>query len=189
MREDTVPCPTARSVRRWLERVVIGEGLCPFARPVADRLRITVSTATELDGLIEDLAAELQRLLDSPAGALPTTILAIPHMLADFEDYLDALEVAEAVLADAGLEGEIQIASFHPDYRFADAPPDDPAHSTNRSPVPLFHLLREEDVEQALATHPDPEAIPARNQAHFRALGAADVARRLAACAVQSTDG
>ncbi len=174
-------CPTAVAVRRWIEEIVIGENLCPFARPVFDRLRVAVSDARTLDGLIGDLAAELQRLLDSPAGVLPTTVLAVPRMLADFEAYLDALAVAEAVLADAGLEGEIQIASFHPAYRFADAPADDPAHFTNRSPVPLFHLIREDDVDQALASHPDPDGIPQRNQARFRALGADVLRRRLAA--------
>lgn len=171
------------AVRRWVERVVVGEGLCPFARPVLKSMRVAVSDATDLEQLFIDLSAELQRLLDTPAGVLPTTILALPRVLGDFEDYLDALDVAVTLLADAGLDGEIQIASFHPDYRFADAPADDPANATNRSPVPLFHLLREEDVAHAVDGHPDPDAIPERNQAHFRRLGVEGVRTLLARCA------
>jgi len=187
-----IDSPTAAAVRRWVERIVIGEGLCPFARPVFARLRIAVSHAEALEDLIGDVAVELQRMLDTPADELPTTVIAVPRMLADFEDYLDVLDVLVTVVSDAGLEGEIQIASFHPDYRFEGAPADDPANGTNRSPVPLFHLLREDDVESAVASHPDAEGIPARNEARFRALGAAEVARRLAACQApdaQSSEG
>lgn len=170
------------AVRRWIERVVIGENLCPFARPVLPRVRYAISAATDLEALLGDLAAELQRLLDTPSAALPTTVLVVPHMLEDFDDYLDALALAESALTAAGLDGEFQIASFHPAYRFADAPADDPAHATNQSPYPLFHLLREADVSRAVDHHPDPEGIPDRNVARFRALGAEAVARLLASC-------
>lgn len=184
-----MPDATTHAVRRWIEAVVIGQGLCPFARPVLERTRIAVSAAVDLEGLIGDLAVELQRLLDTPPALLPTTVLATPRMLADFDDYLDALAVAEAVLADADLEGIVQIASFHPDYRFADAPDDDPAHYTNRSPVPLFHLLRQDDLQHAIDGHPDPDGIPARNQRRLRALGLDAVTCMLAACQPGSDEG
>ncbi len=167
-------------MRRWVEEIVVGEGLCPFARPVLHRMRITVSEATALEPLLTDLGRELERLVETPSGLLPTTLVAAPRMLDDFEDYLDALEIAQALLSGAGLDGVIQLASFHPDYRFADAAPDDPANGTNQSPVPLFHLLREDDVAHAIDTHPDPDGIPFRNQARFRRLGAEGVRALLA---------
>lgn len=158
-------------VRRWIEQVVVGHDLCPFARPVLDRVRYVVSEARDLEALLTDLAAELEALVNAAPARRPTTVLVVPHMLADFSDYLDAVELVDAVLADSGLEGEVQVASFHPEYRFADAPADDPAHYTNRSPYPLLHLLREDEVSRAVDAHPDVEAIPERNVAHFRALG------------------
>ncbi len=160
----------ADEVRRWIEEVVVGLNLCPFARPVMARLRVVESEAADLEALLYDLQAELSALVSTPPAELPTTVLVVPHFLADFHDYLDALEVVEAALVDAELEGVIQVASFHPDYVFADAEPDDPANRTNRSPLPAFHLIREEDVAAAVASHPDPECIPARNVALMRRL-------------------
>lgn len=196
MREPEPPDPprpsteaVRRAVRRWVEEIVVGEGLCPFARPVLHRMRITVSEATALEPLLTDLGRELERLVETPSGLLPTTLVAAPRMLDDFEDYLDALEIAQALLSGAGLDGVIQLASFHPDYRFADAPADDPANATNRSPVPLFHLLREDDVQAALETYPDPEAIPERNQRRFRALGHEAIRALLAGCWVEPPPG
>lgn len=176
------PAAVEAATRRWVERVVIGENLCPFARPVLPRMRIAVSAAVDLEGLIGDLGVELQRLLDHPPAALPTTLLVTPAMLGPFRDYLDALAVVEAAVEGAGLTGEVQVASFHPRYRFAGAPADDPANYTNRSPWPMFHLLREAEVSRAVDAHPDPEGIPERNMARMRALGAAGVRALLAGC-------
>lgn len=170
------------ATRHWVHGVVIGHGLCPFAGPVATRLRYSISRARTLEALLTDLAAELTHLIQTASGALPTTLLVVPEMLEDFDDYLDALALAEAALEHAGLDGVIQVASFHPDYRFADAPEDDAAHYSNRSPWPMFHLLREDDVAHAVSTHPDPHGIPDRNVAHLRALGVGHLAAELAAC-------
>lgn len=174
--------PIIEATRRWVQGVVIGHGLCPFARPVAARLRYAISRAGDLEALLVDLAAELTHLLQTPPATLPTSLLIVPGLLADFDDYLDALALIEAAVEHAGLAGVIQVASFHPDYRFADAPADDPAHYSNRSPWPMFHLLREDDVTHAVASHPDPEGIPQRNIAHLRALGGPRLAAELAAC-------
>lgn len=167
---STDPDVEART-RRWIEQVVVGLSLCPFARPVLPTLRIAVTPARDLEALLGALAAELGRLVGSDPTALPTTVLVVPEALADFDDYLDALAVVEAALEDAGLEGEIQVASFHPRYRFEGAPADDPANYSNRSPYPMFHLLREADVGAAVDAHPDPEGIPARNIERLRAMG------------------
>lgn len=176
------PSEIEAATRRWIDRVVVGENLCPFARAVLPRLRIVVSEARDLEGLLGDITAELQRLVDTSPAVLPTTIVVTPAMLARFHDYLDALALIEAALDATGLVGELQVASFHPSYRFADASADDPANYTNRSPYPMFHLLREAEVSRAVDAHPDPEGIPARNVDRMRALGAAGVRALLASC-------
>ncbi|PLX70485.1 MAG: DUF1415 domain-containing protein [Azoarcus sp.] len=152
-------------VRQWLDDVVIGLNLCPFAaKPRAeDRVRICVSHATTDEALLDDMQAELERLSDTPASELETTVLAIPDMLSDFEDYNQFLDLVDLWLQQFGWEGELQVASFHPDYQFADTEADDAGNLTNRSPWPLLHMIREESLEQALAHFPDPEGIPERN--------------------------
>ena len=160
--------------RAWVERAVIGLNLCPFAKaPQAKGLvRYALSTATESEALMADLVAELQRLAESPPDRLETTLLIHPQVLTDFEDFNDFLDLAEAAVLALELEGVIQVASFHPDYRFADSEPDDPANATNRAPYPTLHLLREHSIERAAAAFPDAEAIFDTNIETMRRLGA-----------------
>lgn len=159
--------------RRWLERAVIGLNLCPFAKAVLTReqVRFVASTAATPEALALELAAELQRLADADPEQLDTTLIVHPLVLQDFEDFNDFLDVADALLEDLGLDGTLQVASFHPDYRFADAPADDVANASNRSPHPTLHLLREDSIARAVAAFPESEAIWGRNVETLRRLG------------------
>ena len=167
---DTDPIATTR---RWLERAVIGLNLCPFAKAVhaKDQVRYVLSEATTPEALLEELAAELAWLADVDPEVVDTTLIVHPHVLADFMDYNDFLDQADAAVDALGLEGEIQVASFHPDYRFAGTSAADPANCTNRSPYPMLHLLREESVERAVEAFPDPDAIVDRNIETMERLG------------------
>ncbi|MCP5325344.1 MAG: DUF1415 domain-containing protein [Oceanospirillaceae bacterium] len=159
-------------VQRWLEEVVIGLNLCPFAaKPNRQKvIRIEVCNATSHSDLSAVLLHELALLSNTPAAILETTLLVLPEMLQDFYEYNDYLDVAERVLRKAGYEGELQIASFHPDYCFAGTEPDDAENLTNRSPYPILHLIREESLEDVLARYPDPESIPENNIRRVEAL-------------------
>ena len=159
--------------RRWLERAVIGLNLCPFAKAVhaKDQVRYVLSDAREPRDLLEQLGEELLRLRDTPAGEIDTTLLVHPLVLGDFLDYNDFLDDADALVGALGLDGVLQVASFHPDYRFAGADEDDITNCSNRSPYPMLHLLREDSVARAVAAYPDPDAIVERNQHTLRALG------------------
>ncbi|GAA0708943.1 DUF1415 domain-containing protein [Dokdonella soli] len=163
------------ATQRWIERAVIGLNLCPFARApfVQQRLRLHVSHARDTTRLADDLRDELQRLQDTDPQACETTLLIHPFVLGDFADFNDFLDVADAVLRHIGLEGELQIASFHPDYRFADVAADAVENCTNRSPFPILHLLRESSIDQAVASMADTDAIYRRNIETLRKLGAA----------------
>ncbi|MDH5711889.1 MAG: DUF1415 domain-containing protein, partial [Gammaproteobacteria bacterium] len=114
--------------------------------------------------------------------ATETTLLVFAEGFKDFGDYLDLVELAQDLLADQGYEGIYQIASFHPDYCFADAELDDAANYTNRSPYPMLHLIREASMEKALAHYPEPEKIPERNVEYARELGLEEMQRQLEAC-------
>jgi len=159
--------------RRWIERAVIGLELCPFARRPyeAGSIRFVVSTARDADALLRELDAELLRLAASDSAELETTLLIHPHVLTDFLEYNDFLDVADALLVALDLTTEFQIASFHPQYRFADADPDAIENYTNRSPYPMLHLLRCSSVERAIATFGDTSKIYSANIATLHRLG------------------
>lgn len=162
------------ATRRWLERAVIGLNLCPFAESVyrGARVRFQVSDQRSAAGLLEDLRAELILLQATDASQCETTLLIHPWVLNDFIEYNEFLEVCDAAVADLDLEGEIQVASFHPQYQFADTQSEDIGNYTNRSPYPMLHLLRESSVERAVAAVVDTDQIYLRNIRTLRELGA-----------------
>jgi hypothetical protein len=160
-------------VRAWLEKAVIGLNLCPFAKSVyiRSRVRFVVSDATEPEALAEDLMKELSALHAADPKQVDTTLLIHPRVLQDFSDYNDFLGIADTVLDEMGLTGELQVASFHPDYQFAGTRADDITNYTNRSPFPILHLLRESSIEAAIATYPDTDEIYQNNMETLRRLG------------------
>jgi len=166
---DTVIADTVR----WMEKAVIGLNLCPFAKAVhvKRQIRYVVSDAITPEALLEQLMDELQHLADADPEKVDTTLLIHPNILQDFEDYNEFLDVADAALEDMGLEGELQVASFHPDYQFADTDKNDIDNYTNRSPYPTLHLLREESVERAVDAFPEAADIFEKNIETLRTLG------------------
>jgi len=159
--------------RRWLERAVIGLNLCPFAKAVyvKEQVRFVLSDARDPESLLQHLHDELLWLQAADPGQTDTTLIVHPHVLGDFLEYNDFLDLADALVVELGLEGELQVASFHPEYQFAGTAPDDIGNFTNRSPYPTLHLLREASVERAVAAFPDPHAIVERNIATLEKLG------------------
>lgn len=158
-------------VRRWVEDLVVGLNLCPFAgrELVNNRIRFVESAATTEEQLLGTLEAELA-LLNNDA-AIETTLLIHPDVLQDFFDYNQFLDTADRLLEQMELEGVYQVASFHPDYQFADTAADDAENYTNRSPYPLLHILREASLEKSIDAYPDVEQIPARNIERMNSLG------------------
>ena len=171
-----------RPVRHWVETVVVGLNLCPFAKRelVNDRVRFSVSEAETEEQLLADLQAELE-LLDNDE-AVETTLLIHPGVLQDFFDYNQFLNYVDSLLTQMELEGVYQVASFHPDYQFSGTRPDDVENYTNRSPYPMLHLIREDSLERAIAGYPHPERIPERNIELLESLGRDKMQALLKAC-------
>lgn len=167
--DDTVIART----RNWLETAVIGLNLCPFAKAVHVREQIgyRVSAACSTTELADELRNALKALAAADPAKLDTILLIHPGVLGDFHDYNAFLAQADRIVRKLRLEGELQVASFHPDYQFADTEADDVDNATNRSPYPMLHLLRESSIERAVASYPDPERIYARNIKSLRKLG------------------
>jgi len=163
------------ATREWLEKAVIGLNLCPFAKAVyvKNQVRIVVSGAKHLDGLLEDLDRELDFLAAADPEDVDTTLLIHPTLLPDFLDFNDFLQLVDAAVEEHELEGVIQVASFHPQFQFEGTEPDDMGNFTNRSPFPTLHLLREASIERAVAAFPEAETIFERNIETLEKLGPA----------------
>ncbi|KHT48505.1 DUF1415 domain-containing protein [Vibrio sinaloensis] len=162
----------AQQVEQWLNDVVIGLNLCPFAaKPQRNKqIKIFVSEANTEETLLEDILTQLLELDATPAEELETTLVVAPNMLADFYDYNLFIDWVEALIKQQDWEGIFQLATFHPDYCFGGTEPEDAENLTNRSPYPVFHLIREESMEKVLKHYPNPEAIPDTNIARVESL-------------------
>jgi len=158
---------------RWLERAVIGLNLCPFAKAVLvkGQVHCKVSQASTLEDLRDDLIQELKDLVALEPAVRDTSLLIIQNLLQDFMDYNDFLNVADDCLLALDLDGEIQIASFHPQYQFAGTDENDITNFTNRSPYPTLHLIREASIDRAVSAFPQAEAIFEVNMATLQKLG------------------
>ncbi|MBY4895695.1 DUF1415 domain-containing protein [Cupriavidus sp. AU9028] len=177
LQDTTVPAADRDAIvaatRHWLARAVIGLNLCPFAKAVhvKEQVRYAVSDAHDVEALLRDVEDELTALAAADPAAIDTTLLIVPRMLGDFDEYNDFLYLAEQVLRGLRLEGVLQIASFHPHYRFEGSGADDIENYSNRSPYPILHLLREDSIARAVEAFPDAEDIYGRNERTLRELG------------------
>lgn len=149
--------------KRWIQDVVVGCNFCPFAAKVVKQhaIHYIVENGSTKQAALQTFIQECNRLYESED--IETTIILFPHAFEKFEDYLDLVDLAESLLKKEGYEGIYQVASFHPNYRFAGTDEEDAANFTNRSVYPMLHLLREESIEKALEKYPDAAGIPERN--------------------------
>src|SRR4051812_46376981 len=162
-----------QETQAWLSEIVIGLELCPFAKPVhvKGQIRYQVSTAETVEALLEDLLAELRFLSEADPESVDTTLLVHPRVLTDFLEYNDFLSVVDVAVEELELDGVLQVASFHPDYRYEGNAATDPPNCVTRSPYPMLHLLRESSVERAVAVFPDASKIVNKNIATLHSLG------------------
>ena len=158
----------------WLEKVVIGLNLCPFAKSVhvKKQIRFFVSAAIQRHVLVCDLKRELLFLSDADPNRIESTLLIHPDVLNDFTEYNDFLAVCDLAILELELVGIVQVASFHPHYQFDGTKLEDVTNYTNRSPFPTLHLLREESVARAVESFPDAAAIYQKNIETLKNLGA-----------------
>ncbi len=170
--------------RAWVDRAVIGLNLCPFAKAVQvkNQVRYVASEATDTDTLVNTLIDELLLLSRTPPEQTETTVLVHPQVLQDFADFNAFLDVADATVGAMGLQGVIQVASFHPQYRFEGTAEDDITNATNRAPYPTLHLIREASIDRAVAAFPEAEAIYQVNMDTLQALGTEGWAALQARC-------
>jgi uncharacterized protein len=181
--ENALETKAIAATTAWLEKVVIGLNLCPFAKSihVKRQIRYSVSSANSSEALREDFRRELQVLVAAHPSEIESTLLIHPHVLEDFQDYLHFLVACDATLEELELDGVVQVASFHPHYQFEGTKADDVTNYSNRSPYPTLHLLRESSVTRAVDSFPDTTAIYESNIATLRKMGKARMEEMTAA--------
>ncbi len=172
------------AARCWVEQVVVKHNFCPFAhKPVRNNtIRYVASQAQDTDALVEDLINELLLLRSADHTKIETTVLVAANCLQRFDHYNQFLDLVDVLIEQFNLQGLIQVASFHPDYQFADLDKDDVRNYTNRSPCPMFHLILEDSIEKARASYPDVDMIPENNMRLLQELGLDQAKRQLQAC-------
>ena len=176
---DTSPI---HHTKKWLETVVIAHNFCPFAKRelIKNSIRFEVINSENIEKCLEALILACENLDENIE--IETTLLIIPEGFADFEEYLDLLDISERLLEARRYEGIYQLASFHPNYYFAESSPEDPANYTNRSPYPMLHLLREATIETSLKYIDDTESIPLNNIEKARSIGSVALKNQLENC-------
>ena len=178
-----------QDTRRWLERAVIGLNLCPFAKAVhaKGQIHYFVSAAVAPADLLEELKKQAADLAAADAAVRDATLLVAPLCLLAFLDFNDFLARADQALADLGLDGILQIASFHPNYQFADAAENAISNYSNRSPYPTLHLLREDSIDRAVAAFPKASEIYEKNKQTLEVLGLEGWAALDVGCSVEGS--
>ncbi len=154
-----------KDMEHWLDQIVIGLNLCPFAKAPRNngQIRIEYCLETEPELILECIRKELIHMEETKPATLETTLIAVPNAFQEFDEYNQFLDFCEYLVHDLDLTGVIQVASFHPRYQFADTQVEDPENFTNRAPYPVFHLIREDSITKAVDNHPAPEQIPMDN--------------------------
>ncbi|WP_419149022.1 DUF1415 domain-containing protein [Pseudoalteromonas 'SMAR'] len=152
-----------QAMRNWVSQVIVKYNFCPFARQEVENHSVYyhISATHSHEDAVLELLSQCSELDNNPERE--TTLVVFAEGFKDFAEFLDLVDLANALLVAQGFEGTYQIANFHPDYVFADSDDNDPANYTNRAPYPALHLIREASMAEALAEYDDPESIPDNN--------------------------
>ncbi len=163
------------SVEHWVAEVVVRHRFCPFAKPALDQQSVSyrVLDGASPERVLEAMADRISQLLEH-GGPEDTELLILSAHAEKFDDFLDLTALAEALIESMGWYEQVQLATFHPDYCFADTSPQSIENYTNRAPWPILQLLQVESVGRALENVTKPELIPQRNIEHLNTMDDAE---------------
>ena len=172
--------PPLAATMRWVDRLIIGQNLCPYTKAVRRRpeaLRCVVSKAADAETLLADVDAEVEALR---SGQGETSLLVLPpstpwgaELHGDFAKFMSFGWKVEERLAPPDADSmALQLALFHPKALrnlYSMGEEEEAADYAMRSPHPTIHLLRVSDV--AAVPPKSAAAVPERNRAALEALG------------------
>ena len=177
--------PSERATEKWVNMFVCELNLCPFAKDVvkSNKLRIKQVIGEDSKDVATQIIDEIVKLQEGTGPeAHESTLLVVPQFR-DFDAYLDLVEDVQTVSEETELCDDVQIATFHPDYMFRDTSADDVTNWTNRSPYPAVHLLRTDDVSNAIDAYKgNTEIIWTRNKKTVNKLGLEKLQKMMSEC-------
>tara|TARA_R110002126_G_scaffold272886_2_gene417218 strand:- start:9095 stop:9646 length:552 start_codon:yes stop_codon:yes gene_type:complete len=155
----------------WIKSFIIEYNICPFAKHTVKQETIVIDIAQpdNVEQALETMMSTIVRMDEN--ADIETFLLVFPDLFSNFDDYLDGVALAEELLSLSGYDGVYQLATFHPDYCFADVSATDVSNYTNRSPYPMLHILRESSIEKAIDYYGDTSKIPDNNIETMHQLG------------------
>lgn len=147
-----------QTVKNWVEAVILGLNLCPFAHDIWKKGDWSIEV--DLDGnkghrfdwtrkKIEEFV-KLSQSKSKGQKSGHTTLLVFPYARENFIKFYNFSAMIEDVLLEMGLKEEVQLVSFHPEFRFEGEKRDARGNFVNRSPFPLLHLLWAKDVSDVI---------------------------------------
>ena len=168
---DTSAELITQQTKNWLDEIVIGLTLCPFASSVVkdDAVDYTIVDSDDTEQHLHALADGFTKL--DQTSEIETSLIIFPNAYPVFEDYLELLLLSNLLLEDLNYIGTYQLASFHPDYRFDETEEDDASNFSNRSPYPMLHILRESSVEKVIDHYENIDDIPEINIKKLKDIG------------------
>lgn len=158
---------------RWINEFVIGLGLCPFAAGPynSGRFDLKVVNSTSISEMIMAASLSIKEVLSISPEKLSNRMIVLPFGLESFEDYLEFYYACEDFLDEVDISEELQLTTFHPQYIFEGSIEEAPENYTNRSPYPMIHVLRKNEVKIAIDNYGDTSLIYQRNIKILKELG------------------
>lgn len=149
----------------WIERFVIGLRLCPFAHFsfYDDTIYYETSANSRMDPCVKDVLSIVETMETKSSDKLSNAFLIFEATIS-FDFMLQMKEKSDNVLKKKNLEAVFQTVVFHPDFQFSGESFQASGNFTNRSPLPMLHILRVDEVAHAIDVTEDVDDIPFRNK-------------------------
>lgn len=156
----------------WLETIVVGLDLCPFARIPFEKGQIRVVECEDAgeEGQMGFFLEELEFLNQVEAADVSTTLIVYPQASSSFSEFNDFVGDLEFMLEEAGLDEIFQLVAFHPKFVFEHLDPDHLGNYVNRSPFPVLHILRSDEIARVVKNPKEGEMISFNNDKKLHSL-------------------
>ena len=159
-------------VKEWVEKFIVKHNICPFAEPVVTKnlIRYSSSDAKDHESMYHFFLDEFEKLQSSEASSIATSLIVFDQYPGDFEDFLYFIKICEQALVELEVGHLFQLVAFHPGFIFEGLDPSERANLVNRSPFPLIHLIRAEEIEAVMKDMGDGESISFRNEDYLNEM-------------------
>ena len=160
------------TTKEWIQQFIIRYNICPFAaRSVMNHeIYFFCSDHVDIESQLLDLVVVCNQLVSATSEEITNAFLIFYNCESSFEEFLVLEDAGSMLLEEKELDLDLQLVGFHPQFRYADELDDDPSNLTNRSPLPMMHIIKSEIMNKAILSHPDIESVPERNKTLLQSM-------------------